>query len=601
MGIIKVLPDIVANKIAAGEVVERPASIVKELMENALDAGAGSITVWAGYGGKGLIRVRDDGCGMDGEDARACLLRHATSKIADAGDIQGIATLGFRGEALPSIASVSRFTLTTRRACDDAATMVKAEGGVIESAGPCAAEPGTTVEVADLFFNTPARRKFLKSDAAEYAAIAEVFSTISLSRCGTAFCLRRNNEPAAQYPACADLRDRIAQIYPPEVSGRLYPVALEKTDFRLAGFVAAPDTTRVNRTGQKFFINGRPVQSAGLSMALSRAYGEFLPRGRFPVAFLFLDIDQGFVDVNVHPAKREVRLRTESYFQDLVVQAVRQVLHGRGLFYDEPSCAIAPQSSPGPAGAERSTLREAAAGWQAPPPPGPATARGTPPCVSGPAPDRQPAAMRLEQAISRQSADTGLFSAARVTGQVLGMYIIAENNGELMVLDQHAAHERIVYEELLAALSQNADASQTMMFPATLHLSLPEGQALEEALGYFRRLGFGINPLGGSSFSIDGVPACVTDTDPARLIRDSIHELMGGSPSKAFESRLQELAAILACKTHAVKAGTALTVPEMQHLLERLGRAENPHICPHGRPTFFIMTRRELDRRFQRT
>ena len=599
MGIIKILPELVANKIAAGEVVERPASIVKELIENSLDAGAGSIAVSVGYGGKGLIKVRDDGCGMDEGDARTCLLRHATSKIADAEDIEHIATLGFRGEALPSIASVSRLTLTTRKACDDAATIIKTAGGVIESASQTTAEPGTTIEVADLFFNTPARRKFLKSDAAEYTAIAEVFSTISLSRRAVAFTLRRNNELAAEYPACADLRERISQIYSADISEKLYPVALEKTDFKLSGFVGAPDTTRVNRTGQKFFINGRPVQSAGLSMALTRAYDEFLPRGRFPVAFLFLEIDHSFVDVNVHPAKREVRLRTESYFQDLLVKAIKQELHGRGFFLEEPSCAIPRQTTYAPPAADFRVLKEAASGWSAPNPlppstPGSAGAYGHPPA-------RQPAAVRLEEAISRQSPDAGPFDTVRVTGQVLGMYILAEKDGEVAVFDQHAAHERILYEELLAMLSQNTDASQKMIFPATLHLGLQEGPVLEGALEYFHKLGFGINPLGGGSFSIDGVPACMTDIDPASLIRDSIHELMDSTASKAFESRLQELAAILACKTYAVKAGKALSMPEMEHLIKRLGRAENPHICPHGRPTFFIISRQELDRRFKRT
>ncbi len=249
---------------------------------------------------------------------RTCLLRHATSKITDADDIERIATLGFRGEALPSIASVSRLTLITRRPCDDAATIIKSSGGVVESVSQCVAEPGTTLEVADLFFNTPARRKFLKSDPAEYNAIAEIFMTICLSRSDVSFTLRRNNDIVADYPACPGLLERIGQLYSPDVFEKLYRVTIDKTDFKLDGYVSAPDTTRVNRTGQKFFINGRPVQSAGLSMALTRWYREFLPRGRFPVAFLFLGIPHDFVDVNVHPAKREVRLRTEDYFRILL-------------------------------------------------------------------------------------------------------------------------------------------------------------------------------------------------------------------------------------------------------------------------------------------
>ena len=599
MGTIKILSEIVANKIAAGEVVERPASIVKELVENSLDAGARSIAVWAGYGGKGLIRVKDDGCGMDAEDARACLLRHATSKIAAAEDIERIATLGFRGEALPSIASVSRLTLITRRQADDAATIIKTAGGVVESISQCVAEPGTTLEIADLFFNTPARRKFLKSDPAEYNAIAEVFMTICLSRSAVSFTLRRNNDLVADYPACAGLLERIGQLYSPDFSEKLYRVAIDKTDFKLDGYVSAPDTTRVNRTGQKFFINGRPVQSAGLSMALTRAYSEFLPRGRFPVAFLFLDIPHDFVDVNVHPAKREVRLRTESYFQDLIVQAIRKELHGRGFFLEEPRSGM-PQDTTRTAGFESrpplrfNSLREEAATWQTP-------EKTAVPAEEGAGSSRPSAAILLEEAISRQRSDTHPFDSVRVTGQVLGMYIIAEKDGEIAVFDQHAAHERILYEELLASLAQSTGASQKMIFPVTLHLGIQEGPIMQSTVDYFQQLGFGINPLGGDSYAIDAVPACMTVVDPAAVVRDSLHELMEGHAAKAFESRLQELAAILACKTYAVKAGKALSLPEMEHLVKRLGAAENPHVCPHGRPTFFIITRQELERRFKRT
>ena len=599
MGTIRVLSEIVANKIAAGEVVERPASIVKELVENSLDAGARSIAVWAGYGGKGLIRVKDDGCGMDAEDARTCLLRHATSKITDADDIERIATLGFRGEALPSIASVSRLTLITRRPCDDAATIIKTAGGVVEAVSQCAAEPGTALEVADLFFNTPARRKFLKSDPAEYNAIAEIFMTICLSRSAVSFTLRRNNDLVADYPACGGLLERIGQLHSADFSDKLYRIAIDKTDFKLHGYVSAPDTTRVNRTGQKFFINGRPVQSAGLSMALTRAYSEFLPRGRFPVAFLFLDIPHDFVDVNVHPAKREVRLRTESYFQDLIVRAIKKELQSKGFFLEEPSSRI-PQDMPQKRTFDSrppvyiNSLREEATNWQ--------TQEKTTLLKENCAlPSRPTAAILLEEAISRQRADAHPFDSVRVTGQVLGMYIIAEKDGEIAVFDQHAAHERILYEELLATLVQNTGASQKMIFPVTLHLGIHEGPIMEGSIDYFQQLGFGINTLGGASYAIDAVPACMTGIDPAIVVRDTIHELMESHAAKAFDSRLQELAAILACKTYAVKAGKALSLPEMEHLVKRLGAAENPHVCPHGRPTFFIITRQELERRFKRT
>ena len=402
----------------------------------------------------------------------------------------------------------------------------------------------------------------------------------------------------ADYPACAGLLERIGQLYSPDVSEKLYQVSVDKTDFKLEGFVGMPDNTRVNRTGQKFFINGRPVQSAGLSMALTRAYSEFLPRGRFPVAFLFLDIPHDFVDVNVHPAKREVRLRTESYFQDIIVQAIKKELQGKGFFLEQPPSRI-PQDMP----RERSfesrpalnfdSLREEKAKWQ--------TMQPTSPASAGADSGKQPAAVRLEDAISRQRSDAHPFDSVRVIGQVLGMYILAEKDGEVAVFDQHAAHERILYEELLASLSKSTGPSQKMIFPATLHLGIQEGPIMEGAVDYFQKLGFGINSLGGGSFAIDAVPVCMTGVVAAAVVRDTLHELMESHAAKTVEARLEELAAILACKTYAVKAGKALSLPEMEHLVQRLGMAENPHVCPHGRPTFFIISRQELDRRFKRT
>jgi DNA mismatch repair protein MutL len=271
MGKIKVLSELVANKIAAGEVVERPASVVKELTENSLDAGAKNISVAVRHGGKSFVRVKDDGCGMDREDARTCLLRYATSKLSEAEEIQKIGTLGFRGEAIPSIAAVSRLSLITRQHGNDTATVLKVSGGVVESVSECVSGTGTVVEVSDLFFNTPARKKFLKSEAAEYNALAEVFNTLALSCKDVYFRLSRNGLETANYPACSDLLQRIQQLYSAEFAEKLYPIAVEKPDFKLTGYIGTPDNTRVNRTGQKFFINSRPVHSIGLSVALARA------------------------------------------------------------------------------------------------------------------------------------------------------------------------------------------------------------------------------------------------------------------------------------------------------------------------------------------
>ncbi|MEI6127502.1 MAG: DNA mismatch repair endonuclease MutL [Pseudomonadota bacterium] len=603
MGKIHVLSELVANKIAAGEVVERPASIIKELIENALDAGSKNISVTIGYGGKSHIKIKDDGCGMDREDAQACILRHATSKIVAAEDIERIGTLGFRGEALPSIASVSRFTLTTRQPGEQTATSIKISGGAIEAVRECVSEPGTTIEVSDLFYNTPARKKFLKSDAAEYNAIAEIFDTLALSRKDVGFFLFKNSIAAADYPARTDMLDRIEQIYSPEFKEKLYGVTVEKPDFKLTGYVGTPDNTRINRTGQKFFINNRPVQAISLSSALSRAYEEFLEHRRFPVAVLFLDIDCSYVDANVHPAKREVRIRNERFFQDIIVQAIKKELQHRGGCLEgaaKSSAASFPETScyaPGP-GSRISfhTLNEAAAEWKVSAPPAEIFRDNIFSPPSSPAYGQA----SISNAINRNTGEENQFKNIKIIGQALGTYIIAEQGETLAVFDQHAAHERILYEELLAALSTSAQSSQKIIFPLTLHLTLQETPLMEKYREDFESLGFNINPLGGGTFSVDAVPSCMTDKDAGTIIKDTLHELMESQTPKSWETRRQTLAATLACKTYAVKAGKHLDIQEMEHLIQKLGTKNNPLVCPHGRPTFFLITKDDLERRFKR-
>ncbi len=601
MGKIKVLSEFTANKIAAGEVVERPASVVKELMENSLDAGAREISVSVRHGGKSYISVKDDGQGMDREDARACLQRHATSKLSDAEEIERIETLGFRGEALPSIAAVSRFSLITRQQTDNTATLIKASGEVVEPAGECVSNPGTEIEVSDLFFNTPARRKFLKSDAAENNAIADVFNALSLSRSDVSFFLNRSGKEVANYSACRELLQRIEQVYSPDFTDKLSEIAVDKPDFRLTGYIGAPDYTRVNRTGQKFFINSRPVQSVSFSAALGRAYEEFLPQRRFPVAILFLEIDRGYVDVNAHPAKREVRIRSERFFQDVIIKAIQKVLNEKGFFYGKtvrpdnvfPSERLSYGQGPGKLSFH--TMKDATAEWE--------------PENQKPGPSENTGAdiFLKKHNVPEPHQDTIItpdnsnpFGVVNVLGQVLGTYIIAETEEGFAVFDQHAAHERILYEEILDSFTKNKTSSQQVMFPVTLHLNLQETPLMEEYMDNFHKTGFSINPLGGNTFSIDAVPAFMPETDPGSTIKDTLHELMERSSTRAWETRQQDFAAILACKTYSVKAGNLLDVKEMEHLIKRLGTKRNPHTCPHGRPTFFLMTKDELERRFKR-
>ena len=597
MGTIRILPDHVVNRIAAGEVIERPASVVKELIENSIDAGATRITVEVSHGGKGYIRVRDDGCGMDRDDAVTCLVRHATSKIASAEDIQHIASLGFRGEALPSIAAVSRLRLTTRIHEAQTATLVVATGGAIESVTETVAEAGTTVEASDLFFNTPARKKFLKSDTSEYNAIAEVFDTLALSRNDIAFDLRRNNVQAAAYPTVATAQERIAQIMGPEITEHLRPVTITASGLSLSGYIGSPALSRINRTGQKFFINKRPVQSVGLSMALSRAYEEFLEHGRFPVAVLFLEIDEHEVDVNVHPAKREVRIRNERSLMDCIARAIRKELGSQAQ--------VLPPSAPHSAAAQHApfydscsgsilslqSLREVCADWQ----------KSSWPLMtdhhsgSGVRAPHEPRGETPEEKNHHHP-----FSRCVVLGQVFQSYIVATDDEGIVVFDQHAAHERILYEALLAALLRQQPASQAMIFPVTLHLTLQEAQIIETCLEDFQAMGFGMRSLGGRSFAVDALPACIAGIDAAALIRDCLHELADDVPARSYRKHQEALAALVACKARAIKAGTPLTQDQMHHLIEQLGNQDNPHVCPHGRPTYFKITNKEIERRLKR-
>lgn len=605
MGKINVLSELVANKIAAGEVVERPASVVKELIENALDAGAKTVTVTVRHGGKSLIRVRDDGHGMERDDAQTCLLRHATSKITSVEDIEDIATMGFRGEALPSIASVSRLTLTTRRPADDTATVIKVSGGTTESVTESVAEQGTTIEVADLFYNTPARKKFLKADAAEYNAIAEMFNTIALAKKEISFTLTRNDTEAASYPVCPTLLERIRQLFDPEFADRLYPVACDTPDLKIEGFIGAPDNTRVNRTGQKFFINGRPVQSPTLNNALSRAYEEFLEPRRFPVAVLFLNIEPSHIDVNVHPTKREVRIRNERHFTGILINTVRGQLREKGFLFDrtaspDPAPAfIRKETSYSTGGGKASfhRIREAAAEWKPADRPSWTYSPGESPADTAGTPV---ARARQDDVVERQT-DRLPFGIVRVLDQLQGTYILAEAEEGLIVIDQHAAHERIRYEELLAARSSTKPHGQKLLFPVTLHLDLQEREVMEQSLSDFQKMGYEINPLGGGTFAIDTVPACMSDSDAETTLRDTLHELMTATGPRSFASREEELAAVLACKTYAVKAGKVLDRTAMDYLIRQLGKKENPHTCPHGRPTFFLISGTELEKRFKRT
>jgi DNA mismatch repair protein MutL len=599
MGHIKVLSQILANKIAAGEVVERPASVVKELMENSLDAGAKTISVKVSHGGRSLISVVDDGCGMDEADARACLLRHATSKISAIEDLERIQSLGFRGEALASIAAVSRLTLVTRPREASTGTGIKAVGGEIEQVQERGAAAGTCIEVADLFFNTPARKKFLKSEGAEYTAIADVFDTVALCYPGVSFFLYKNGAAAANYSACGTLAERVAQIYSADFKDQLHTVCGDHPEVTITGCIGTPDNTRVNRSGQKFFINRRPIRSIGLSLSLERAYEEFKARDRFPVAILFFDLDPALVDVNIHPAKREVRILNERFIQDSLIRAVKKTFAEHGLVASQAPGA--PQSFPyrDTAYADQShrlsfsEIREAAGRWTTPAQPEAGGEAPAFPAWNKSGPDS--AGQKLLEATAAVP-----FNIRQVLGQLQNAYIIAETGDGLMLIDQHATHERIIYEEILAAFKEHPSSVQRLLFPLILHLDLKEQSVMEDCLKEFQSIGFGINALGGGTFSVDAVPAFFADEDAGQVLNDVLHELMEESLCQSREKRKEIIAAAIACKTRTVKAGSRLDEREMLHLISRLARAENPHTCPHGRPTMVSFSLPEIEKRFKR-
>ena len=591
MGIIRILPEHLTNKIAAGEVVERPSSVVKELMENALDAQASRISVDIKHGGKSFIKVADNGTGMDRADAELCIKSHTTSKIRELEDIFSIASLGFRGEALSSIAAVSRLTLKTRDRSQEVGTEMHLIGGRVESLREIGIPVGTTIEVADLFFNTPARKKFLKGEKSEYAAIAEIITTTGLAHPGVAFKFARDNETVFDYPPSSHLQERILQTHYREWDTHLLPLDTAQGGISIRGYIAGAGLSRTNRTAQLFFINRRPIKSLPLSYALQRGYDGLLAQGHFPVAIILLDIDPALVDVNVHPTNREVKLQDERSILEVLTHAVRKLLL-RGNHAPSLSFAYAldknkkyfPRASEAPPEAGRK--KEAARDMFRYPEVGkdalPVDLRAGEPDAP-PAYDRQ---NRLE--------------IKALLGQIGLSYILAETEEGLIILDQHAAHERIVFEDILTTLESSAPVSQPLLFPLTLELSFREAQLLEEYLTILTGTGFGIRHLGKNTYCVDATPPWLENRASGDFIRDFLHEIMEGKAERSLHERREESAKILACKARTVKANERLSQEEMAHLVKRLEKTKRPFTCPHGRPTFITLTLDDLDKQFKR-
>ncbi|MCE5244468.1 MAG: DNA mismatch repair endonuclease MutL [Desulfobacteraceae bacterium] len=601
MGRIRILPDTLCNQIAAGEVVERPAAVVKELVENSLDAGSRRISVSLLQGGRREIRVTDNGAGMSPDDALLALERHATSKIAAVEDLDAIKSLGFRGEAIPSIAAVSRFELSTREQDAVSGTVIRVEGGTVRDVRETGCPAGTLITVRDLFYNVPARRSFLRSVDTEMAHIGDQFLRLSMAHPSVHFQLFHQERLQYDFPQTKTLQDRAGQILGVSLCRQLRPFSLDTPDVALTGLAGPPDLQRANGQSLFVYVNGRPVWDRAVNRAILRAYESLIPRGKYPVVALFLNVRAGLVDVNVHPTKREVRFRNPGD----VIEIVRQALLGA---LERPAPHIGVSGSPwlppprpvhGPA--TGSFARETqipmmpslnARRIDAGPPPGewrPEAAETPPAAVPRPVPERDAAEPPVE--------DEPLLSQLPVIGQLACSYILLEAPDGLVLIDQHAAHERILFNHLSAA--RGREAGQRLTRSVVLELFPKDAVVLRRWIGQLGELGFDIEPFGGDSFVIQAVPAVLSGYPPEKLIREMIesaHEDENGPRSEL----LAGLAKTAACHS-AVRAGQRLKPEEIRSLLQQLDRARTAATCPHGRPVTFRLSLSQIAHLFHRT
>jgi DNA mismatch repair protein MutL len=665
MNRIRLLPETVANQIAAGEVIERPASVVKELVENALDAQAAHIAVDVLAGGRGLVRVTDDGLGMSRDDALLCLERHATSKVANAADLFRISTMGFRGEALPSIASVSRFTLTTRERASESpeATQVIVHGGKLLEVRSAGAPSGTNVEVRQLFYNLPARRKFLRTEETERTHIHHYLTLAALAHPHVAFTFTTDSRTIFQLPAAppateaagqlAALRERLRALHgtdlellsvdtrstyaelPDGVEVEQSAIANRQSEIRVWGFIGAPGVSRGSREDQHLFVNRRPIESRALNFALIEGYHTALMRGRYPVACLFLELDPAQVDVNIHPAKREVKFHHERAVRAFVTQAIRDTLlnfhaAGRadlpvGQSVPPPSEPALPSRAPQPAVQQRipTTTSSPASAPAAPP------ADFFPSLPSKPIPDWPASAPKqtpLPMGFGGQSsAVSGQQSAVvtervprsapspishlpspllsvplRLVGVIGRLYVVLESDRGLVLMDQHAAHERILFEQMLDRLEAGGEAdSQRLLLPETVELSGRDVEFLRQQLPILARLGVGLSQFGERTFLLEALPPFAKVPEARRFVLELVDALKSAGEGVNALRLGEDVIAKTVCR-HAVKANDPLAGPELENLVVDLRRCRMPYTCPHGRPTLIEMSLKELEKKFGR-
>lgn len=592
MSFVHVLDDNTINKIAAGEVVERPASVVKELVENAIDAKADRIEVEIMAGGTSFMRVSDNGIGMSREDAEKAILRHATSKIVQVDDLQAIATLGFRGEALPSIASVSRFNLQTRQAGAELGTEIKITGGKTTEIGVAGCNLGTTIRVEDLFFNTPARKKFLKTNNTESGRINEFIIKLAISHPEIAFKLINNNKSSLATPGRGDLKETLQSLYGASVGQSLLPLEFEDEDIKLWGFVSKPSAIRSSRSWQTFIVNGRIIASRAIAKAIDNAYHALIPKSGYPLIALNIEVPQHTIDVNVHPQKTEMKFEDESRIFKAVYKAVLDAVRPTGQVGQLGQ--LAAQADHVQQHVEKG-LQELNFGQSV---------------MKFPLREEKPA-MTWQEGTTALAQDKSVKSVQSVVdeeeklptagmipiGQVDDTYIIAQDGDSLYIVDQHAAHERVLFDRFSAQAEHIP--SQQLLVHLILDFSTHESQIIEENLELLAGLGFGLEPSGPNQFRLMEVPADVPSSQAEEFIREVLASMEELHRPTAAELR-QAVLATTACKA-AIKAGFKLNYRQMEILLQELNDTAMPYTCPHGRPTIIKFSSDELAKMFKRT
>jgi len=626
---IRQLPPSVVNKIAAGEVIERPASVVKELLENAIDAGATRIDVSVGQGGMELIRVADNGCGMRADQLSLAVASHATSKIQDADDLFRVGTLGFRGEALASIAEVSQLCVRSRTAESTSGAELEVTGGRAGDVNPCGCPVGTVIEVKNLFFNTPVRRKFMRTTQTEMGHAAESFTRIALAFPQVHFTLRHNDKTLHDLPPTADWRERIATFFGADLAASLMIVDARDAEIRLCGYVADPQFNRANNRLQYFFLNGRHIRDKALQHALGEAYRGLLLSGRYPIAFLKFEMPAEVVDVNVHPTKLEVRFQDSGRVYSQLLGSLRKKFLTTDLTARVRE-NVSTTETEGPASihdddrlaAHRRELVDWAKGQLAEVKSGVALAdregelelrfdrvdstaltlhRVNNPTAAIAARGASPAAKSQAETDSPVAAPDFSSPLGLSRGlQIQNRYIVTETNEGMVVIDQHALHERILYEQIRAKVLEGSIESQRLLVPEPVTLTPAEASAAIQAKEALARLGIEIEPFGGDTILVSSYPAMLGRLNPAEVLRSAVERLLAGGNNVDRRDLLDELLHMCACKA-AIKAGDYLAPEEVAALLEQRHDYQDAHHCPHGRPTALVFTREELDRRFKRT